>query len=231
MSHPMKIPETTAPIPPKTGIQTPFPALPIVNAPEQAQKSLAPTKGNIGDANIQELQKIKPQEKSAGQSLNRKNPPDNTEMVNASPDVSSFVKPESGGNPNAKNPNSSASGLYQFTNKTFNDMVARHGKETGITFADKNNPQAQATMARLYAQDNIKVLEPALGRMPTKGELYQAHVLGPTGAARLINANPNQEAIMLFPRNVLDANHGLFFSGKRPITVAELQNKLSSKVA
>ena len=160
---------------------------------------------------MQELQKVKPQ--------------------SANPNVQSFAKAESGGNPNAKNPNSSASGLYQFTNKTWADMVMKHGKETGIGIGDKNNPQAQAVMASLYAKDNIPVLEKTLGRMPTVPELYMAHVLGGHGASKLLSANPGQEAIMSFPRQVSDANRPIFYDKNRPRTVAEVQQLLTKKVS
>lgn len=176
-------------------------------------------KGNIGQQNQDELKKLQfpqqPQQKPQS----------------SLPDVSSFAKAESGENPNARNPNSTASGLYQFTNRTWGDMVMRYGKQTGIGFGDKGDPKAQATMAALYAQDNIKSLQKAIGRMPTKGELYEAHVLGAHGAAKLINANPNQEALLLFPRQVFDANRPIFFDGRRPRSVAEVRNLLAQKVA
>jgi hypothetical protein len=153
------------------------------------------------------------------------------QVNNAAPDVSSFAAAESGNNPNAKNPNSTASGLFQFTNKTWADMVSKYGKETGITIKDKPDPKAQATMAQKLAVDNIASLKKTLGRLPTKGELYVAHVLGAKGAATLINAPQDREAIMLFPRQVLDANRSIFFKGKQPRTVAEVYNILTDKVA
>lgn len=208
-------------ITPSTAVKsTPLPAIATqLGASQQAQQKLKSNNNSIGEQNQQELQKLQfpaqPQPKPQS----------------SLPDVKNFAKAESGDNPNAKNPNSSASGLYQFTNKTWNDMVMRYGKQTGINIGDKNNPQAQATMASLLAKDNIVSLQKTLGRMPTKPELYMAHVLGAHGASKLINANPNQEAIMMFPRQVFDANRGIFFSGKRPNTVAEVQNILSRKVA
>lgn len=147
------------------------------------------------------------------------------------PDIQNFAKAESNNNPNAKNPNSTASGLYQFTNKTWADMVSKYGKQTGIGLKDKNDPVAQATMTKFLAQDNIKSLQNTLGRLPTKGELYMAHVLGAKGASQLINSNPNKEAIMLYPRNVLDANRNIFFDGKRPRTVSEVYQLLNNKVS
>ncbi|MDE2099131.1 MAG: hypothetical protein KGL39_17890 [Patescibacteria group bacterium] len=140
---------------------------------------------------------------------------------------------ESGGNPNAKNPNSTASGPYQFTDGTWKDMVAKYGQQTGIGLADKNNPKAQETMARLYAADNVNTLNSVLGRMPTKGELYAAHVLGPTGAARLIRTAATQnsrDAALLFPPEVVNANKSLFFNGGKPRTAIQLYQLLSSKV-
>lgn len=109
-------------------------------------------------------------------------------------------------------------------------MVQRYGKQTGIDLGDKANPQAQATMAALYAKDNISSLQNTLGRMPTKGELYMAHVLGATGAAKLINADPSKEAIMLYPRQVFDANRNIFFNGKQPRSAAEVYQLLNDKV-
>jgi hypothetical protein len=147
--------------------------------------------------------------------------------------MSAFAKAESNNNPSARNPNSSASGLMQFTDGTWKQMVKRYGAETGITVQDRNDPAAQTTMARLYAKDNIAKMQPFLKRLPTKGELYQAHVLGPDGALRLINAanaTPDKQAIMLFPRAVTSANRNLFFNGNQPRSVAQLYQILSSKV-
>lgn len=150
-----------------------------------------------------------------------------------SPITDSFAKPESNNNPSAKNPNSSASGLMQFTDPTWKTMVKRYGAETGITLADKNDPKAQQVMAQLYARDNLNRMQPFLKRNPTKGELYQAHLLGSDGALRLINAannTPNKQAIMLFPKAVTAANHSLFFDKNRPRTALQLYTLLAHKV-
>jgi hypothetical protein len=144
---------------------------------------------------------------------------------------SKIAKAESNNNPNAQNSKSSASGLYQFTNKTWADMVAKYGQQTGIKIQDKNDPAAQTAMVKLLAQDNINALNKSLGRLPTKGELYIAHVLGAGGTSKLLNSSPNQEAAMLYPRNVVDANRTIFYNGKQPRSVAEVYQLLSNKVA
>ena len=148
--------------------------------------------------------------------------------------MQAFSKAESGGKPNAKNPNSSASGLMQFTDGTWKQMVKRYGDQTGITMQDKNDPAAQTTMAKLYAKDNVAKMQPFLNRLPTKGELYAAHVFGADGALRLINAannTPDKQAIMLFPRAVTAGNRSIFFNGNQPRTVSEVYQIISKKVS
>lgn len=161
--------------------------------------------------------------------------PTTSQSNTQNPDLDSFMqkeaKAESNNNPNAQSKTSSASGLFGFTNKTWAQMVGKYGKETGIDLADKNDPKAQAIMAKKLALDNIDELQGTLGRTPTTGELYMAHFLGANGAAKLINADPNKEAIMLFPRNVLDANRSIFFDGKQPRTAGEVYKLLASKVS
>jgi hypothetical protein len=70
-----------------------------------------------------------------------------------------IAQAESGGNPNAENPNSSASGMYQFTNNTWNASVQRWGKELGVSLKDRNNPQAQEKMANKLLESNASYLE------------------------------------------------------------------------
>lgn len=85
---------------------------------------------------------------------------------------------ESGGDPNAQNPNSSAGGMFQFIDST--------AKQYGLT--DKTDPFASADAAARFAADNRAYLAKALGREPTAGELYLAHQQGAGGAAKLLAA-------------------------------------------
>lgn len=90
---------------------------------------------------------------------------------------------ESGLNPDAKNPNSSAAGLFQFIDGT--------AKQYGL--ANKFDPVQATRAAAKLAKDNAAHLTKVLGRAPTPGELYLAHQQGPGGAAKLL-ANPNARA-------------------------------------
>lgn len=97
--------------------------------------------------------------------------------------LSNTAQIESGGNPSAKNPNSTASGLYQFTKGT--------AEQYGLT--DPMNPEASTDAMIRLTKDNQKELTRLLGREPTSGELYLAHQQGAHGAAKLIQ-NPEMKA-------------------------------------
>ena len=85
-------------------------------------------------------------------------------------------------NPRAQNPYSSAGGLFQFVDKTWN----QYGRG-----ADKYDPRANADAAARLTLDNRNSLRAALGRDPTPGELYLAHQQGAGGAAALLK-DPNR---------------------------------------
>jgi hypothetical protein len=151
---------------------------------------------------------------------------------NATPLLDRITKAESGGDPNAKNPNSSASGPLQFTNDTWAQMVGKYGKQIGITLRDKNNPEAQRIMGEFLVADNTKYLTSKLGREPNDGEIYAAHFLGAPDAVKLINAQgTGKQAIMLFPRRVVADNRSIFFQGKTPRTVEQVLELLTNKIS
>lgn len=142
---------------------------------------------------------------------------------------------ESGFNPAARAPTSSATGLFQFIDSTWLDMVRRHGAEHGLGdlasqirvvngrahVADaetrralldlRRNPEISARMAGELAMENAATLEQRLGRAPTAGEIYAAHVMGAGGAVRLIEAAGRgaPDASAIFPREAA-ANPWLF---------------------
>lgn len=93
---------------------------------------------------------------------------------------------ESSGRVDAKNPRSSASGLFQFVDSTAN--------EYGLTGNKRNDPVAQADAAARMMATNARSLERTLGRPADAGELYLAHQQGLTGATALLQ-NPNRPAV------------------------------------
>jgi len=131
---------------------------------------------------------------------------------------------------------SSAAGLFQFIEGTWLTMVARYGATHGLgadaaaidlssgrprvgdaqtrqaILAKRFDPDIAARLAGELTRENAASLEASLGRAPSRGELYAAHVLGAGGAAKLIRASAAGagDASALFPREAA-ANRALFF--------------------
>lgn len=93
--------------------------------------------------------------------------------------LSTIADIESGYDPNAKNPNSTAGGLFQFTDGTWSQYG--NGK-------DKFDPAASADAAARLTAQNKAYLTKRLGREPADWELYLAHQQGAGGAAKLLTA-------------------------------------------
>lgn len=141
-----------------------------------------------------------------------------------------IAQAESGGNIMAKNPKSSASGLFQFTDGTWRDVVKKYGAQYGITKEMKDNPNAQKVMMKHLTEENAAALAADFGRQPTDGELYVAHFMGAPKAKKLLAKRGSRElAARMFPVEA-KANRPIFFDGKRPRTVQEVISILERKV-
>lgn len=166
---------------------------------------------------------------------------------------------ESALDPEAKARTSSATGLFQFIEQTWLGMVRSEGAKHGLDDASKaivqgsdgrlsvpdakmrdeimalrRDPQVASTMAGAFTQRNRDQLQAALGREPTGGELYIAHVLGARGAQDLIGtaqSAPDRAASRDFP-DAAAANRNIFFdkAGKAR-TAAEVYQVLSAQHA
>lgn len=136
---------------------------------------------------------------------------------------------ESAGDPNAKNPLSSASGLYQLTDATFRSAVDKFGRKQGIKYSDKNNPQVQEFLAGELTKDNARILQNK-GIEPSDANLYFAHFLGAPAASKAISLlGKNAVAARSFP-DAAKANPTVFFEGQRPRTIDEVYQLITSKV-
>ena len=163
---------------------------------------------------------------------------------------------ESGYNPSARAPTSSAAGLFQFTEQTWLATVKRYGARYGYArytdliqqgpngrYTVSGGPEARravmdlrldahasSLMAGELTSGNAAYLRGRIGRDPTAGELYAAHFLGSQGSARLIEqvqTNPGASAVALFP-DAASANRSIFYRSGRAATVAEVYANLSS---
>jgi hypothetical protein len=148
---------------------------------------------------------------------------------------------ESAFDPAAKAGTSSAAGLYQFIESTWLSTFSKHASDLGLekeaglsrdkVLELRYDPGVSALLAGALAADNADVLRQRLGRAPTDGELYAAHVLGAGGAAKLIaatQAEPDRSAAEMFPA-AAKANHGLFYDHKNgAVSAAALTERLTS---
>lgn len=104
---------------------------------------------------------------------------------------------ESGGNPDARNPNSSAGGLFQ--------QLDSNAEAYGV--ANKFDPAQSTEGAARFAVDNANALRKVLGREPTGAELYLAHQQGGGGASALLR-NPNALASSIVGADAVSLNGG-----------------------
>ena len=131
--------------------------------------------------------------------------------ANADPLVARILRNESGGNPDAVNPRSSAAGAGQFINSTWLSMIKSQrpdlaaGKTDAELLALRNNPELSAAMTRAYADQNTNSLQTA-GNQPTPGNIYLAHFVGPAGANAILRADPNAPVAGILGPQVIQAN-------------------------
>jgi hypothetical protein len=106
--------------------------------------------------------------------------------------INRIITVESGGNPNAANPLSSATGLGQFISSTWMRMIRSYRPDiaNSMSYVDILNLRYDPTLARemLYnlTAENEADLRRA-GHTPTAGNLYLAHFLGSAGAIGVLN--------------------------------------------
>jgi hypothetical protein len=161
---------------------------------------------------------------------------------------------ESGYDPKAKAPTSSAAGLFQFVEQTWLSTLKQHGAKYGYArYAEliakgadgryrvsgaearkavmdlRLDPHAASLMAGELTSDHASYLKGRVGRTPTAGELYAAHFLGPQGSAKLIEAvrsRPGASAASIFP-DAASANRSIFYRDGRAATVSEVYANLT----
>jgi hypothetical protein len=103
---------------------------------------------------------------------------------------------ESGLDPNSANPGSSARGLFQQTTANW--------KQYG-NGADPLDPAANADAGARFMASNQKMLT-ASGIPPTPGALYLSHFAGPSGAMKVLKADPTASAADLLGPAAAKAN-------------------------
>jgi hypothetical protein len=96
------------------------------------------------------------------------------------------------GDPNLKNPNSSATGIYQFIDGSW--------KAAGGTDANRGDVDKQIELGVKSIKDNRDALRVTLGQDPSPSQLYLAHQQGIAGARALITAAPGDSAVSVLTK-------------------------------
>jgi hypothetical protein len=162
---------------------------------------------------------------------------------------------ESSFQPNARATTSSATGLYQFLDSTWMQMVRQHGAKHGVAeyaaqirpdgrVADpavrqqildlRKDPHLSAVLGAEFALGNKAQLEQSLDRKVGSAELYLAHFLGAGGATRFLRAvdqNGSTPAAALLP-DAAQANRAVFYDKEtgRPRTVKEVYDRFARSI-
>jgi hypothetical protein len=166
---------------------------------------------------------------------------------------------ESGFDPTVRAATSNATGLYQFIDSTWLEMVRTHGAEHGLgRYAQaiergpggrpvvgdpalrreilelRNDPRLSALMAAEYSLENRAHLERTVGGRVGPTELYIGHFLGAHGAARFLSelrSDPQQTGAGLFPA-AAGANRPTFYDPNgRALTLREMYGLFDRIVA
>jgi hypothetical protein len=131
---------------------------------------------------------------------------------------------ESTDNPNARARTSSAKGLFQIVDGTWNDLSARY-PQLGLN--NRMDPIQQARVAPYYMREINENLTRVLGRAPTASESKLGWVFGPTGGAMILKASPDTPVDRVLDTAAIASNPGIF---KNVRTVGDLYTWAGGKM-
>jgi hypothetical protein len=116
--------------------------------------------------------------------------------------VERIIGVESDGNPNAKNKRSSATGLGQFLDETWLDMIRAHrpdlakGRSQDEILELRRDAKVAREITARFTQRNAEMLRKR-GLPVTPGTLYLAHFAGGAGAVAILSAMENADAALV----------------------------------
>jgi hypothetical protein len=133
-------------------------------------------------------------------------PPDFQREEAAAPTIDVVVERiigvESHGDPNAKNKRSSATGLGQFLDETWLDMIRAHrpdlakGRSQDEILELRRDAKVAREITARFTQRNVEMLRKR--SLPvTPGTLYLAHFAGSAGAVAILSAMENADAALV----------------------------------
>ena len=133
---------------------------------------------------------------------------------------------ESGFQPGIRAKGSSATGLFQFLDGTWKQMLKQYGPKYNIPAGTPaTNGAANAILGAQYVKDNIEALRKVSSNVQP-GDAYLAHFLGLGGARKALQAGDNASFASLFPQA---ARANPSYSGTIGQVRAQLTNNMFAK--
>lgn len=133
---------------------------------------------------------------------------------------------ESGFQPGIRAKGSSATGLFQFLDGTWKQMLKQYGPKYNIPAGTPaTNGAANAILGAQYVKDNIEALRKVTNNVQP-GDAYLAHFLGLGGARKALRAGDNASFASLFPQA---ARANPAYSGTIGQVRAQLTNNMFAK--
>ncbi len=116
--------------------------------------------------------------------------------------VERIIEVESNGDPNAKNSRSSATGLGQFVNETWLDLVREYrpdlarGRSDGETLELRREAKLAREITTRFVERNAAMLR-RRGLPVTAGTVYLVHFAGAAGAIAILSASDKADAALV----------------------------------
>lgn len=98
----------------------------------------------------------------------------------------------------------SASGIMQITDGTWNDTVRRNNLP--YTAADRGNPEAQMAVGNHIIREYAAATQNGLGRQATTGDTYMSYLMGPAVGTRIAAASSDTPLSAIVPSRSLSNN-------------------------
>lgn len=149
----------------------------------------------------------------------------------AASELAAIAAIESSFRPGVRAKTSTATGLFQFTSRTWRVTLQSYGAKYGLNAeADRRDPLANALMGAEYIKENRRVLKKKMGRYASLADVYLAHLIAPRRVAALEDINPKASMAYLYP-NLAKYNYNIFYNKDGSArTVKEFKRYIGGKV-
>lgn len=104
---------------------------------------------------------------------------------------------------NTGNSSSSAQGVWQITNGTWNEYASK----LGLSSADRNDPAAQAKVASAIISSYASSVSKSTGTPATSAQVYAAYMFGTSAGSKIATATSSTPLSSLVPSSSLAANN------------------------